>query len=74
MIGKLSCNVNLKNDNGCAALHLATQQNNYAGVLNLLSILTIDLHVYIIFIWACYLICQITVRTVKNRLETVLNV
>jgi hypothetical protein len=49
MIGKLSCNVNLKNDNGCAALHLATQQNNYAGVLSLLSILTIDLHVYIIF-------------------------
>ena len=48
MAGKLGCNFNLKNENGYAPLHLAAQQNNYAGVLNLLTNLTIDIHVCII--------------------------
>ncbi len=46
---QIDCDFNLKDENGFSSLHLATQLNNYAGVVNLLKIPTIDLNVIYYF-------------------------
>ena len=46
---QIGCDFNLKDANGFSSLHLATQLNNYAGVVNLLQIPTIDLNVIYYF-------------------------
>lgn len=45
MLEKNLCNFNLKDLSGYSPLHLAVKLNNYAGVLNLLKVPTIDINV-----------------------------